>query len=301
MARTNTHPCAAAVTPTRHRRRPPDAALSARVAQLRAATGCTQAEMAAMANVTNPVIMRVERAEVTPDLTTALGIARAFGVSVDWLATGRGPIFAETPPGVVALAKPIDNRAARAAIQLIEGSSESLTFALLESTPGHEAVPPLVGGVFWQPNWLAGSRCGLIIPRSLSAYETVSWLGAWISAGHVWRGAFTLPDRLAAELANWSPGFLAEAQVSRDAGQWLGSLATRLPDRVEFPEIEQMRAMLPAAQVERLEIAARALKDGGTERSDACELVSLIQRHPELAPRLFELTRWLLPDAYHEK
>lgn len=271
-----------------------DSGLGARIYNLRAATGCTQAEFATVAGVTKPVITRSERSQVIPDLKTILGIAQAFGVDVNWLATGQGPIFADAPPGLVKLAKPNDGNSFRAAIQLLGASPVPLTFGLIEySPPRIDAGLAATGGIFLQPNWLAWRRCGLILPQSLSAYDKVAWLSSWVSAGHLFQGAFTLTHDRANELSLMSPGFVSESQAGRVAWQRIVRI-THAPDRVLFPEIDQVRASLPAAQVERLEEAVRLLASRSSTVPSTSELIQIINDHPELVPQLHAMVSQLL-------
>jgi transcriptional regulator with XRE-family HTH domain len=250
-----------------------------------------------MAGVSKQVITRSERAEVNPDLQTILGIVNAFGVAMGWLATGYGPIFADDPPGLVKLGNPslekLDDKPFQAAVQLLASSPDPLDFALIEY------VPPRIGsgfaatgGIFLQPKWLASRRCGLVLPTSLSAYQKVAWLSSWVSVGHRFRGAFTLTLDKATELSLMSPGFVSESQAGRVAWPWLVRI-THPPDRVVFPEIDQVRASLPITQVERLEEALRSL-ESQSHSSEASELVNIINNHPEVVPPLHAVARQLL-------
>ncbi|WP_447859669.1 helix-turn-helix domain-containing protein [Nitrospira calida] len=268
--------------------------IGARLARLRAAAGFTQAKFAAAAGVSKPVITRAEQGGVIPDLKTVLGIARAFGVSMHWLAVGHGAMFAEAPPGVVALAKPGNVTAFRAAVQLLGASPVPWDFALLElGPPGRGGEPAGAGGLLWQPGWAAARRYGLLLPSPLSAYDTIAWLTAWVSAGHRFRGAYRVSREHAEGLARMAPGFVAEAEAGHMA-QFCGRLLARAPDRVAFPELEQVRAWLPSAPVERLEEALRGLAGQAPASASLEALTCLLQEHPEIVPQLYSIAERLL-------
>jgi transcriptional regulator with XRE-family HTH domain len=277
-----------------------DSALGSRIFNLRAAAALTQAEFAAAAGVSKPVITRCEHGEVTPDLKTILGIASAFGVSVNWLVTGQGPIFDDEPPGLVKLSQPDDVHSFRAAVQLLSASPVPLDFALLEYVPAKIGEGfAVTGGIWLQTDWLAKRRCGLLLPNSLSAYEKVAWLSTWVSAGHRFHGAFTLSRDKANELSMMSSGFVPESQAGRVAWPWLVRI-TQDPDRVLFPEIDQVRGSFPTAQVERLEAVIRGLASRSPSSHDRDEFINLINEHPELVPRLHTLARQLLSERPQE-
>lgn len=269
-------------------------AIGARVRALRAATGWGQAKFAAAAGVSKPVITKCEHAEVTPDLKSILGIASAFGVSVNWLVTGQGPIFADEPPGLVKLAQPDDVQSFRAAVQLLSASPVPLDFALLEYVPATLGDGGgLTGGIWLEPNWRVTRRCGLLLPNSFSSYELVTWLCAWVVAGHRFHGAFALRRDEAAELSMMSPGCLAEPSAGEAAAFWLAVIA-RQPDRTAFPEIDQVRASMPVAHAERLEAACRGLTADARAARDREALIGLIEAHPELVPPLETMAGQLL-------
>jgi hypothetical protein len=201
---------------------------------------------------------------------------------------------------LVKLAKPNDGNSFRAAIQLLGASPVPLTFGLIEySPPRIDAGLAATGGIFLQPNWLAWRRCGLILPQSLSAYDKVAWLSSWVSAGHLFQGAFTLTHDKANELSLMSPGFVSESQAGRVAWPWLVRI-THPPDRVVFPEIDRVRASLPTAQVERLEEAVRLLASHSPAVPGASELISIINDHPKLVPPLYAMARQLLSGRVQE-
>jgi transcriptional regulator with XRE-family HTH domain len=277
-----------------------NSALGTRLSNLRAAAGLGRAKFAAAAGVSKPVITKCEHAEVTPDVKSILGIASAFGVSLNWLVKGQGPIFADEPPGLVKLAQPDDLRSFRAAVQLLSASPVPLDFALLEYVPAKTGEGfAVTGGIWLQTDWLAKRRCGLLLPNSLSAYEKVAWLSTWVSAGHRFHGAFTLSRDKANELSTMSPGFISESQAGRVAWPWLTRFAQNA-DRVSFPEIDQVRSSLPPAQVERLEAVIRGLASCPPSSHDRDEFINLINEHPELVPRLHTLARQLLSERPQE-
>ncbi len=65
--------------------------LSARIAAIRRARGLSQAAFARQIGVSRNVVVRYERGVIRPRAITLAAIARAGGVSVDWLLRGRAP------------------------------------------------------------------------------------------------------------------------------------------------------------------------------------------------------------------
>lgn len=78
--------------------------LAQRVAQLRAEKQWTQGQLAAAAGVSQGSIGNIESGTRTdPRSTTLIGIAQAFGVSTQWLSTGKGEMRPSPPRALVAI------------------------------------------------------------------------------------------------------------------------------------------------------------------------------------------------------
>ena len=76
--------------PGAHPRRDELQPLAGRALARRAALGLTQAQVAERAGVEWRTICRIEHARHHPRALLLLGVARALGVTTDWLLTGEG-------------------------------------------------------------------------------------------------------------------------------------------------------------------------------------------------------------------
>ena len=63
--------------------------LSKQIAYLRKKSGMSQSQLAAALNVRPSTIGMYEQGRRVPDLPTLISISRLFGVSLDYLVTGR--------------------------------------------------------------------------------------------------------------------------------------------------------------------------------------------------------------------
>ena len=63
--------------------------LSKRIAHLRKKKGMSQSQLAAALNVRPSTIGMYEQGRRVPDLSTLISISRLFGVSLDYLVTGK--------------------------------------------------------------------------------------------------------------------------------------------------------------------------------------------------------------------
>jgi transcriptional regulator with XRE-family HTH domain len=71
-------------------RKDPQGPLGTRLQSLRLEKKWTAAELAAKSGVSDTVIHHIERGRNEPSLFSAICLADALGVSLDYLATGRG-------------------------------------------------------------------------------------------------------------------------------------------------------------------------------------------------------------------
>jgi hypothetical protein len=204
---------------------------------------------------------------------------------VNWVVTGRGPIFNDHPPGLVTLAQPNKAASFYAAVQLLAMSPVPLDFALLEYIPPQQQGEYAVtGGIWWQPSWIAARRCGLILPSSLSDYEKVVWISTWINAGHKCLGAFKLSRAEVQALMQLTPGILTESQAPHCTTPWL-AYVTRQPDRIVIPMSNRLSASLDAV------LHGRPPRRLLTKHREA--IIQLITEHPELVPPLLLIARSL--------
>jgi transcriptional regulator with XRE-family HTH domain len=66
--------------------------LPGHVARARKSLGLSRARLAELAGVPTSVIGKIERGDVAnPGIAYVAAIAEALAVTIDWLATGRGP------------------------------------------------------------------------------------------------------------------------------------------------------------------------------------------------------------------
>lgn len=69
-----------------------------RIRRARRRAGLSQAGLAALVNVRRSAVSNWESTsnEVMPSMQSLLAVAKACGVSLEWLGTGRGPVSLET-------------------------------------------------------------------------------------------------------------------------------------------------------------------------------------------------------------
>ena len=63
--------------------------LSKRIAYLRKKSGISQAQLAMQLNISPSTVGMYEQGRRVPDLPTLISISRLFGVSLDYLVTGK--------------------------------------------------------------------------------------------------------------------------------------------------------------------------------------------------------------------
>lgn len=79
-------------------------AFGGRIRKARELAGLSQAELGRRMETSQTDISRWERGVVMPRLSTLLAIAKACGVSTDWLLTGRNEEQGDMPPSVAPVA-----------------------------------------------------------------------------------------------------------------------------------------------------------------------------------------------------
>ena len=71
--------------------------MNARIKEVREAKGLSQADFAEMLNLKRNSISLIELGKRNPSDRTILDICNTFSVSEEWLRTGKGKMFIETP------------------------------------------------------------------------------------------------------------------------------------------------------------------------------------------------------------
>lgn len=61
-----------------------------RVVECRKEKGMTQIELVRQTGLSDQTITNLEKGHSPPNLTTVLKVAKVFGVTLDWLITGKG-------------------------------------------------------------------------------------------------------------------------------------------------------------------------------------------------------------------
>jgi transcriptional regulator with XRE-family HTH domain len=90
---------AAAAPPDREA--PPERRLGERIRSRRRERGLTLVEVAERANLSHPFLSQVERGRAQPSMSSLFRIARALGVTQDWLLAAGGPSTATEPVAVL--------------------------------------------------------------------------------------------------------------------------------------------------------------------------------------------------------
>jgi transcriptional regulator with XRE-family HTH domain len=64
-----------------------------RVVECRKEKGMTQAELVRQTGLAKQTVLNLEKEYRPPNLGTILRVSKVFGVTLDWLVTGKGPKF----------------------------------------------------------------------------------------------------------------------------------------------------------------------------------------------------------------
>lgn len=68
-----------------------------RIKEIRKKIGCTQKEFADTIGISQGHLSKIERGEYIPDKPILISIAYSYRINLDWLLTGEGPMWLESP------------------------------------------------------------------------------------------------------------------------------------------------------------------------------------------------------------
>ena len=163
--------------------------LANRLVLVRRAHGLTQQRLAQLLHVDQATISNLETGRTVPTVPLLLQIAYRFDVSLDWLASGHGPILRQVFDTVHYLGDAEYAEPCRAAVELLKAEESKYSFCRLDVSGLDEQY----GWLFWR---LDGPYI-TVLPGEQKPGIMLRSLADLIISGHHLRGALiVLPKQL---------------------------------------------------------------------------------------------------------
>lgn len=242
------------------------AGLAERLVLVRRAHGVTQEVLAALLDVDQATISHLETGRTLPTVPLLLEIASRFDVSLEWLASGRGPILRQVPNAVHYLGDAEYAEPCRAAVELMKVEESKYSFCRLDVSGLDEQY----GWLFWR---LDGHYI-MVLPGEQKPGIMLRAFADLILAGHHLRGVLRIMPKEIQSMISRTLTVASIRDLTKRDFQW-----TSLEEVETATGLKPQDKRIVRDAISRLTEEVSAHTRGSVRLQD---LIGLLNRRPDL-------------------